>query len=206
MPSIKNFVIDPAASVGENQALLSSNRVGVIFSYPFGSATDVNQGRNEVIVGFGVTQVRIQQTNNAEQVSAVGFFEPESVLNSIQGYSLSIQRMALRGAMLHEIGVAALGRDSFAAPFLRVRLADVTSLSSGTDVNIITCDGLILKDASIEVQSGRAVAENANYIFNKLYQEPSGKALAIRNNLVAAYPDRFKAYDTQAAYTVSNVV
>lgn len=203
MATIKNFVIDPTASVGENQALLSSNRVGVIFSYPFAGETT---SRNEIIVGFGVTSVRIQQTNNAEQVSSVGFFEPESVLNSIQGYSLSIQRMALRGALLHEIGLVALGRDSFAAPFLRVRLADVTSLSNGSDLNIITCDGLILKDASIEVQSGRPVAENANYIFNKLYQESSQKAADIRNKLVATFPDRFKAYDTQGAYQISGIV
>lgn len=199
MATIKNFVIDPNASVGENQALLSSNRVGVIFSYPFGNT------RNEIIVGFGVTSVRIQQTNNAEQVPSVGFFEPESVLNSIQGYSLSIQRMSLRGGLLHEIGLVALGRDSFAAPFLRVRLADVTSLSAGTDLSIVTCDGLILKDASIEVQAGRPVAENANYIFNKLYQETSDKAAAIRTQLISSFPDRFKAYDQQGAYSISGV-
>lgn len=209
------------ASKLAQQNLISTSRVDIIFTYTLGLATPGNNpgadapaspigGGNslasqavkvdlggglvaqELIVGGGFKSVRIEQSINVSQENALGYFEIfETVEHNVQSNQMTVSKMALRAALLSQVGLAPYGKDVLASPLLNAYIMDPKEKQRGNDVGYLRAERLHIQTNGIDFSSGQTVMENVTFRPNNIRRVKNTLPPAMLANLKRLFPETY---------------
>lgn len=192
-------------SLAANTPLLSANRTAVVFTYNTFSEDGADQGSREIVVGFGVRSVTIDQQFNVSQEPSVGHMGVQTVTHGVQSASVSMEKMMLRGSQLAKIGVAGFGISVMSAPFLNMRVFDATWDGRGKgDTTIVMVKGLHLQGNRLSLAAGATVGEGVTFRVDDIVPYIGAEQDNIHGYLRRLFMKRFgvvyRAFQQEAPY------
>ena len=199
-------------SVAGNTSLLSANRTGIVFTYTVHNY-DPSKGATtrEIVVGFGIRSVTIDQTFNVSQEGSIGYMDIETVTHGVASNTLSVSKMLLRGRQLSKIGLSGYGISVMSAPMLNARILDISYAhkplvsENQPDTTIVCLDGLHLQGNRMTISHGQTVGEDVTFRFNRAYPYDGKQFSVDHTNYHAMLEGYFKAHFGQV-YLANNQV
>lgn len=181
-----------SASRLAQQNLVSTARVGLVFTYTLGldsegndpgaNAPSVTPGRGEVVkvdqngkvakelvVGAGWKSVRIEQSINTTQENALGWFNiVETIEHNVASNTMTASKMMMRWGMLANIGLVPWGSDILISPLVNCYIFDPKELIQGNNVGYLLAERLHIQQSSNDFTSGQTVMENVTFRPNNI--------------------------------------
>jgi hypothetical protein len=154
-------------------------------------------GQRELIVGAGWRSVNVEQQINVTQEGALGHFDLlETIEHNVASNTMTVDRMALRLALLSQLGVAPFGKDVLTSPALNCYIYDPKERQRGFNVGYLKVIGLHLQSNRFSSNVGSVAMENVTFRPNRIVRVQNALPIGMLKELSTVYPSIYSGIET----------